>query len=271
MYEPDTTTDIGSVVLATDDRGNGPAIPLVLVHGFTGGRIDFADVIDDLAEDRRVVAWDHRGHSRLDQHRRCPRATRSISSWPMPRPLSMRSRSTDSICSATRWVASWPQRFVLGHPDRVASLVLMDTLAEPGSSIPQDWMDRTIELGRNEGMSAVADMVSKFAEDSSVAPEADRGRIAERSRHKLSHMDVEAFASLGTELRTFPSMLARLSEIACPTTVLVGELDTGLRAQSDAIAAAIPGSDLVVIEGAAHCPQEERRDAWLAAVRHHLA
>jgi len=34
----------------------------VLVHGFTGARIDWTDVIDDLARDRRVVAWTHRGH-----------------------------------------------------------------------------------------------------------------------------------------------------------------------------------------------------------------
>ena len=55
MYEPDRTLDIGAVTLAVDDRGGGDATPLVLVHGFTGGRIDWADVIDDLAADRRVV------------------------------------------------------------------------------------------------------------------------------------------------------------------------------------------------------------------------
>ena len=53
--------------------------------------------------------------------------------------------------------------------------------------------------------------------------------------------------------------------------MLVGELDTPLRDGSDNIAKAIPGAELVVIDGAAHCPQEERRDLWLAAVRRHLA
>ena len=72
-------------------------------------------------------------------------------------------------------------------------------------------------------------------------------------------------------MRTFPPLLPRLGSITCPTTVIVGEVDTALRPQSDAIAAAIPGASLVVIDGAAHCPQEERRDAWLAAVRSHLA
>jgi pimeloyl-ACP methyl ester carboxylesterase len=53
--------------------------------------------------------------------------------------------------------------------------------------------------------------------------------------------------------------------------VLVGELDTGLRDAAENIAKAIPGADLVVIDGAAHCPQEERREEWLEAVRAHLA
>ena len=100
--------------------------------------------------------------------------------------------------------------------------------------------------------------------------EEDRPRIAERNRHKLTNMDVEAFAALAEELRSFPSLLERLGTITCPTTVLVGELDASLRDASDNIAKAIPGAELVVIEGAAHCPQEERRDAWLAAVRKHL-
>ena len=63
---PDQVIAVNGVELAVDDRASarrGQRLPLVLVHGFTGGRVDFADVIDDLARDRRVVAWDHRGHA----------------------------------------------------------------------------------------------------------------------------------------------------------------------------------------------------------------
>jgi pimeloyl-ACP methyl ester carboxylesterase len=50
----------------------------------------------------------------------------------------------------------------------------------------------------------------------------------------------------------------------------VGEFDLPFRDQSVAMAAAIADAELVVVDGAAHCPQEERTEAWLAAVRHHL-
>lgn len=275
MYEPDATIDIstlgGPVTLAVDDRGGGDALPLVLIHGFTGGRIDFADVIDTLAADRRVVAWDHRGHSdstntgdgttyRFDVL--AADAVAAIDALGIDR-FHLLGHSMGGIVA---------QLVTLEHAERVASLILMDTLAEPsGEGIPQAWIDRTVTLGRTEGMAAVAEMMASFSAGTSVAAPEDQPRIAERNRHKLTHMDVEAFAALGEQLRSFDALLGRLSEITCPTTVMVGELDKPLLEQADRIAAAVPGATHVVIDGAAHCPQEERPQAWLDAVHAHLS
>src|SRR4030095_15713287 len=43
------------------EKGSGEP-PLLLVHGFTGSVLDWADVLPSLAEQRRVIAYDHRGH-----------------------------------------------------------------------------------------------------------------------------------------------------------------------------------------------------------------
>ena len=276
MFEPDVTIEVttpvgGTVALALDDRRDGDATPLVLVHGFTGGRIDFADVTDALAGQRRVVAWDHRGHS-------------DSTNTGDPSTYTFEVLATDAVAvldhlgierfhlvghSMGGIVA---QHVVRRHPGRVVSLVLMDTLAEPaGGGIPKEWIDRVVTIGRAEGMGAVADLMVKVTSDMSVALEPDRPKIAARNHHKLSHMDVEAFESLGTELREFESLVPWLGAIACPTTVLVGEHDGGLHGQADLIAASIDGATQVVIEGAGHCPQEERTVAWLEAVRAHLA
>ena len=56
-----------------------------------------------------------------------------------------------------------------------------------------------------------------------------------------------------------------------PVTVIVGAEDLGLRPAADALHEAIPQSHLVVIPDAAHSPQDENPEAWLAAVRGHLA
>jgi len=268
MYEPDRTLDLGDVTLAVDDRGGGDATPLVLVHGFTGGRIDWADVIDDLAVDRRVVAWDHRGHSDSTN-------TGDQASYTFDQLVADAVAALDALGLARFHLLGHSmggviaQRLVLEHPERVETLLLMDTLAEP-LALPRAWVDGAVTNGREKGMAAVADFMAAVSESTSVALEADRPRIAARNHHKLSHMDVEAFAGLAEELRTFPTLLERLPAITCKTTVIVGEHDAALRGQADLIAKAVPGAGLVVIDGAAHCPQEERREAWLEAVRDHL-
>lgn len=273
MFEPDTTIDLGEVTLAVDDRGGrqeGGATPLVLVHGFTGGRIDFTDVIDDLAGDRRVVAWDHRGHSDSTN-------TGDLASYTFDSLVADAWKAIDALGldrfhllghSMGGVVA---QRLVLEHPERIASLILMDTLAEPAFSIPEEWIDKFTTMGRAHGMAKVAEVMGEFSAGQMVAPEEDRPRILERNRHKLTNMDPEAFLGLSTALRSFEPLIGSLPGVACATTVIVGEHDVPLRGQAEAIAAAIPGSSLVVIGGAAHCPQEERREAWLAAVQAHLA
>jgi pimeloyl-ACP methyl ester carboxylesterase len=83
-------------------------------------------------------------------------------------------------------------------------------------------------------------------------------------------MDPEAYGALAHSLAEFGSVLDRLSEVTCPTTVLVGELDQPFREPSVAMSDAIPGSRLVVIPDAGHCPQEGPQEVWLGEVGPHL-
>jgi pimeloyl-ACP methyl ester carboxylesterase len=50
----------GEVTIVGDRGGDGE--PLVLVHGFTGGRLDWVDVIDELRASSDVIRFDNRGH-----------------------------------------------------------------------------------------------------------------------------------------------------------------------------------------------------------------
>jgi pimeloyl-ACP methyl ester carboxylesterase len=268
MFEPDRLLDLGDVTLAVDDRGSGDATPLVLVHGFTGGRIDFSDVIDDLAADRRVIAWDHRGHSESTN-------TGDVYRYTLEHLADDAWRALDELGIGRFHLLGHSmggavvQLMVLARPNRVTSLVLMDTSPNP-MSVPTEWIDRYATMGRNEGMTAVADALGALSGPYSVAPEEDRPHIAARNHHKLVHMDVEAYVGFARALRDRESLLSRLADIACPTTIIVGELDQSFREPSEQLASTIPGAELVVIDGAAHCPQEDRRGAWLAAVHAHL-
>ena len=87
----------------------------------------------------------------------------------------------------------------------------------------------------------------------------------------LARASAELWPAFAEELGSYPSMVERLDEIACPVTVIVGENDTGLRASADTLATGIAGAELIVIPDAGHSPQEDQPDAWTAAVLAHLA
>lgn len=271
MHEPDRLIEVDDVTIAVDDRNAAAGgVPLVLVHGYTGSRLDFEDVIDDLATDRRVVAWDHRGHADST-------STGDPSTYTFDRLVAdmegvLHALGIDRIDLLGHSMGGIiSMRFALAHPERIRSLVLMDTLAAWEGVIPGDLIQMMSDTAREKGMPAYTDAVVAFEESQDRVPEADKARVVARVRHKMANMDIEAIDALGRALTTFPSMLQALGAVRCPTTVLVGENDTGLLPASDAIAKAIDGAVEVVIPGAAHCPQEERPDLWLAAMRDHLA
>jgi len=96
-------------------------------------------------------------------------------------------------------------------------------------------------------------------------------RYWERIRAKIEAMDPEAFATLGPLLASHEGVEGRLAEISCPTTVVVGAEDTAFLAPSRELEAGIRGARRVEIPDAAHSPQIENTELWLAAIRDHLA
>lgn len=253
----DVATDPGHFVRVHDTGGDRPV--LVLVHGYTGSSHDWSGVLEPLAATHRVVTLDHRGHGDSSNHGH-PAA------YTFDQLLADFERVIDDLGVAHIHLLGHSMggviamRYVLAHPERVASLVLMDTAAEP-SGMPVEIIEQLAQVARADGMEALFAQISAFAGVTEVDP-VDAARFA--------RMDVEAFAALGAELGTYPSMLAALASVACPTTVIVGESDLGLRGAADALAATIPGARLRVIAGAGHSPQQDQPAAWLAAVHEHL-
>ena len=255
---------LDGVDLAYDDSGEGMP-PLLLLHGYTGAASDFADVIPPLAASRRVVAYDQRGHGdstntgnartyTFDQL--TDDLTAFVDALDLA-PVDLLGHSMGGVIA---------MRYVLAHPERVRSLVLMDTAAAPAGAMPKEIRDGLIDLAHEQGMPAVFNVIRGFLTNAGMAED-----VIERMERKFNRMDPEAFGALAEGLETYASLIERLPEISCPTLVMVGELDAGLRASADVLALSIEGADLVVIEGAGHSPQEDRPDAWIAAVEAHLA
>jgi pimeloyl-ACP methyl ester carboxylesterase len=257
---PDRYIDANGVKLAVDDRGDG-GVPLVLVHGFTGSRIDWADVIDDLA--------DHRGHADSTN-------TGEPDTYTFDQLVADMEVAIDALDLGRFHLLGHSMggivsmRYVLARSDRVHSLILMDTLARH-EYIPPQVMELMLDSGRQQGMDGLAELMVEFERAQPRVDAARQDLMLERAHYKLSNMDLEAYLCLGNQLATFDSLVDRLrAEVRCPTTVLVGEDDAGLRPASTEIAEAIDGAVEIVIPNATHSPQEENRPAWLDAVRSHL-
>jgi pimeloyl-ACP methyl ester carboxylesterase len=259
------TLAVDGVELAYEEWGSGDP-PLLLLHGFTGSRLDWVDVAEKLAGERRVVAYDQRGHGESTNVGRADAYTfdrlladlAAVVDTKGLAPIHLLGHSMGGIIA---------MRFAIEHRDQLASLILMDTAGAPAGSIPSSWVDHVLGVARKDGMGAVAEMMVGFADKQPVPP---RPEVRERLLFKLTNMDLEAFGAFSAALNSYPSLLAELATLDLPVTVIVGENDTGLRPGADALAATIPNASLIVIDGAGHSPQEDDPQAWLAAVGDHF-
>lgn len=259
---------LGDVTLAWEEHGTG-ARPLVLVHGFTGSRDDFADVVPDLADLGRLVLLDQRGHGGSSNPGHGYSFDQLVADLRAFFDAAGIARADLLGHSLGGMVAL---RFALAHPERVASLILMDTGARAAPPIDPA-MDRTISIVRAKGMVRIADKLGTLplvGEDLDIARIEGEERHRERGRAKLLALDPEAFAVLAPLLSDHEPILHRLGEIRCPTTVIVGERDRPFVPMSQELVRGIAGATLVTIAGAGHSPQKSGRAAWVAAVRAHV-
>lgn len=252
--------------------------PLVLVHGFTGSRDDWLEQLPALSERGLTVALDLRGHGgSTNTGDAAGYAFEQLAEDVMQALDALSIDRCDLLGHSMGGIVA--QLVTLARPDRVASLILMDTIGRGMTLLPAPVLAGARALIEQGGMAALADaMESSGRSGQAPMPASARASIAEmgadrhwaRVRAKLLAMDPVAFATLGDAFAAWGGNLDRLSEIACPTTVLVGEEDAPFRAPSEELAAHIDDAELVVIPDAAHSPQLEHGAAWLAAVVAHL-
>ena len=94
----------------------------------------------------------------------------------------------------------------------------------------------------------------------------ERPGYAEFGDRKLRATAVPAFTGLLLAISEAKDRLDDLRSLDVPTLVIVGEQDEAMLAPSHAMAGAIPGAELAVLEDAGHSPQFENPDAWSAAL-----
>ena len=142
--------------------------------------------------------------------------------------------------------AMWRQ-----NPARVSGLVLADTRATADSDEARAGRERMLALLDAEGPAGVArQMVPKLL---SAATQRDQPDLVEAVTRLITRNPSDAIAAAIRALRDRPDSTDLLSSITCPTRIICGEEDVLTpMADSEAMAAAIPGARLVRLPGAGH-------------------
>ena len=264
---PTEHVNVGDLSMAFHQCGSGE--PLVLLHGFTGGKLDFQNQMSWFADRYHVIAPDQRGHGETSHA--LPYAFGQLVTDLLGfldtlaiGPVHLLGHSLGGMIA---------MRAVLTAPENFRSLILMDTSSRPVSLIPPELRVELAEKARDKGTGILARGMRTLARTASQQRGIDflgEDEHWRRIEWKLEHMDWRAFRDLGSELWTHEAVTSRLAEIRIPTTVIVGADDTRFIEPSAEMHAVIPESHLTTIANAGHSPQYENASAWKIAVQDHL-
>lgn len=262
--------------LAYAEAGAGGR-PFMLVHGFTGAKEDFTDWLDPLAAAGwHAVAPDNRGHGASEKPDDEAQYT-------------FDALATDVLALAGALWGDDTVFVLLGHsmggmsaqvaalraPERLAGLVLMDTLHGPLPFVSRDEIELAIAVVEDQGINglaaALADRKGALDSPAHLRLMAERPGYAEFNDRKFRATAPAAYAGLLHAMFDATDRLDSLRSLSMPTLVITGEQDQPIVKPSIAMAEAIPGAELAVIPDAGHSPQFENPDAWWNALSTFLA
>jgi 2-succinyl-6-hydroxy-2,4-cyclohexadiene-1-carboxylate synthase len=227
---------------------------VLLLHGFTHTGASWAPVVERLPQRYRALAPDLRGHG--------ARAG--------ARPVNLSAVIADVAALA-------PPRFDLVGYSMGGRVALHVALALTGR------VQRLVLVGASPGLADPAQRAARREADERLADELAGMTIEQFARRwattpvlagappevaRRAHADrlVNAPAGLTAALRglgtgALPSLWERLPEITVPVALMAGERDAKFRAVAEAMAAALPDAEVVVVPGAGHAVHLEAPDA----------
>jgi 3-oxoadipate enol-lactonase len=157
---------------------------------------------------------------------------------------------------------------VLAHGERLASLVIANSMMEATPPFVKSW-DERIALARDKGLDVVVEpTLARWLTPAFVAAEPE---IADKVRAMIRRTSPDGFIGAAEALKAL-DFRRRLATIRVPTLFIAGSEDiacpaSGVRAE----AALVPGAEYAEIEGAAHISNIERPDAFSRAVADFIA
>jgi len=257
------TIEVNGAALYYDERGSGP--PLLLVHG-TGSYADvWSPVLDRLARTYRVIAYDRRGFARSSAAPRGGLADQARDAAEL----------LDALGASPATVVGWSGGGVIAldlaasYPDRVASLVLAEPAVHFLTHPTRAQLGMSARLGFQRSVRrdpAAAVLTSyRWAGGYKTGGNAFDGFPDAWREQMLAHAPA-TLREMDQLVRPYPSRKA-IRSIACPVTVIEGELSDPAFVKADAfVMDLLPQARMVSLPGAAHMLHVDQPERWVEAV-----
>jgi 3-oxoadipate enol-lactonase len=230
-----------SELLYFTEHGSGS--PLLLVHGLMVTGEMFEPVVKHFATRHRVIIPDLRGHGR--SRGLSPPYTAAQLASDLSRLLDYLDIHSTAVLGYSQGGAI-AQQLVLDHPEQCDRLVLACTYAFNMATFRERLEGHLAPLLiRILGLKRFAKLVSQ------ATKQLDQERV-DWLAGLIAAQDQKLMLTAWKETMAFDSR-QRLAEIQCPTLVVAGSNDVGVPIHhAKMLHAGIPGSQLVIIDGADH-------------------
>jgi len=247
---------VDDIQLAYTDAGLG--LPVVLLHGYPFNRTLWNEQVSALSNSYRVITPDLRGHGESDASPGAATMNRMAQDVAALLDHLEISRAVIGGLSMGGYVAL---AFYKQFRSRVRAMVLADTRAQADTEEGKQTRHQQAEKALAEGMAGIADsMLPKLLTPDTVSK---RPEVVKRVRDMMLKTKPEGAAGALLGMAERDDQTSLLSQISCPTLILVGQEDqiTPVK-DSEKMHREIAGSRLVVIENAAHVSNLERTEQF---------
>ncbi|TMK84018.1 MAG: alpha/beta fold hydrolase [Actinobacteria bacterium] len=248
--------------LAYEERGSGPV--LLFIHGFPFDRTMWIAQLAGLAKIRTAVAVDLRGHGLSD--------VMSGGDFSMDLFADDVAKTLDAIGAEKADIAGLSMggyvlfSFWRRHPERVRSLIFIDTKAEADSDEAKAGREKTAETAASQGMQPIYETLASKVVGSSPSVE-----VQDKLKEMMLGTAPEVAAADALAMRDRADSTADLPNITVPVLWLHGEEDALMPIEGARESAAkIPGASLVSIPKGGHVSPMENPEAVNSAIANFL-
>lgn len=247
---------INGISLAYSDRGTG--LPLVFVHGFPLNRTMWAQQEETLSSQFRVITVDLRGHGDSD----APLWRYTIEQFADDvRALLDHLVIQQAVLAGLSMGGYVLFAFYRKYAKHVMGLILADTRAAADQAEGKEGRFQMAQIAYQKGSAAIVDlMIPKLLCPATMQTKPD---LVRKVRAMIESTQISGIAGDLMAMAERPDSIPLLSQIACPTQIIVGELDLATP-PSDArlMAEHISGAHLAIIPGAAHLSNLEQPERF---------